>query len=141
MVVQKANKHKYRKLHSGPGLSFRGGGGVVTPTETNAHGDALRFMAMGPSLLQRVGTWRLAVGGWWRLVAVGGWRLVVPGGCPQGLSLTAGKKNAFLRTALFRLHRVHMHLPCGDETTRTSGTYRMRPVRLDPRLKGVCHKG
>ena len=63
---------------------------LVKPTETNVHGDALCFMVMGPSLLQRlaVGGWRLVgIGGWllmavgrWQLVAVGGWRLVVPGG-------------------------------------------------------------
>ena len=79
------------------------------PTETNVHGDALCFMIMGPSLLQRlvVGGWwplaavrgwrfvvrgRLAVGGWWQLAAVGdwwrlavgdGWQLAVPGGCPE----------------------------------------------------------
>ena len=46
----------------------------ATPTEKNVHGDALCFVVMGPSLLQR-----LAVGGW-RLVAVGGWRLAVGGG-------------------------------------------------------------
>ena len=32
----------------------RGGGGIIngfkTPTETNVHGDALRFMVMGPSV-------------------------------------------------------------------------------------------
>ena len=84
---------------------------LVTPTEMNFHGDALCFMVMGPSLLQKlaVGAWwqlavdggwcrlvvdggwwvaggggwqRLAVGGGWRLAVVGGWRLVVPGGCP-----------------------------------------------------------
>ena len=32
---------------------------TVTPTETSVHGDALCFMVMGPSLLQK-----LAVGGW-----------------------------------------------------------------------------
>ena len=37
--------------------------------------DALCFMVMEPSLLQR-----LALGGWWRLAAVGGWQLVVGGG-------------------------------------------------------------
>ena len=49
----------------------------VTPTETHVHGDALCFLVMGPSLLQR-----LVVGGWWQLAVGGGWRLVVPGGCP-----------------------------------------------------------
>ena len=62
--------------------------------EPNLHGDALCFMVIGLSLLQKlaVGGWRLAVGGWWRLAAagcgcwstvrvwwglpVGGWRLV-----------------------------------------------------------------
>ena len=66
------------------------------PTETNVHGDALCFMGMGHSLLQRlaVGGWRMAVrggcSGWWRLVAVGG---------PWGLSLRAvldKQKPAFL---------------------------------------------
>ena len=62
----------------GAGLSFRGRKKTfVTPTETNVHRNALCFMVMGPSLLQR-----LAVGGWWRLAVGGGWRLVVPGGCP-----------------------------------------------------------
>ena len=78
-------------------------------SRTNVHGDALCFLVIARSLLQRlaVGGWRrlvavgsgwwLAVGGWrglevgsWRLVAVGGWRwlvaggwrLVVPEGCP-----------------------------------------------------------
>ena len=55
----------------------------ATPTETNVHGDALCFMVMEPSLLQKLtvgGWWRLAVGGWWRLAAVGGWwGLVVSG--------------------------------------------------------------
>ena len=108
---------------------LKGGGGTfVTPTEKNAHGDALCFMVMGPSLLQKLavgGSWWLAVGGWWRLV-VGGWRRLVVGswwglgvggcwrlaavggrrlavGSPWGLSLRAvlGKKNfGFLRTAL-----------------------------------------
>ena len=58
-------------------------------TETNVQEDALCFMAMGPSLLQKLAvgsSWRLAVGGWWRL-AVGGWRLAV-----------------FLRTALHITH-------------------------------------
>ena len=93
----------------GLGRAFlKGGGGrkgFVTPTETNVHGDALCFMVIGPSLIQRlaVGGWRLAtvgggwclavagcwlvvVGGWrlaavgsWRLLAVGGWRLAVGG--------------------------------------------------------------
>ena len=66
------------------GLSLKrgggGGNGCVLPTETNVHGDALCFMVMGPSLLQR-----LAVGGWW--LAVGGWRLAVGG--PWGVSLRA----------------------------------------------------
>ena len=51
----------------------------MTPTEVNVHGDALCFMVMGPSLLQRLvvgGWWQLAVGGWWRL-AVGGWGSMV----------------------------------------------------------------
>ena len=57
--------------------------GFVTLTEMNVHRDALCFMAMGPSVLQR-----LAVGGWWRLVAVGGgWWLAVSS--PWGLSLRA----------------------------------------------------
>ena len=54
--------------------------GFVTPTETKVRGDAVRFLVMEPSLLQR-----LAVGGWWLAVG-GGWRrLAVPGGCPYGL--------------------------------------------------------
>ena len=42
--------------------------------------DALCFMVMGPSLLQRlaVGSWLLVVGGGWRL-AVGSWQLAVGG--------------------------------------------------------------
>ena len=50
----------------------------MTPTETNVHGaagDALCFMGMGPSLLER-----LVVGGWWLAVGGGWWRLMV-GGC------------------------------------------------------------
>ena len=58
------------------------------------HGDALCFMVLGPSQLQRlaVGGWRLVVGSGWQLAAVGsGWRLAVGGwwsleavlrGCP-----------------------------------------------------------
>ena len=60
-----------------------GGGGFVTPTETNAHGNALCFLVMGRSVLQRL--------------AVGGWRLVVGG--PWGLSFRAvlsKKKNWLL---------------------------------------------
>ena len=67
------------------GLSLRGEKIFVTPTEMKVHGDALCFVVMGPSLLQRlvVGGWRLVVGGGWRRLAVGGWRLVVPRGRPQ----------------------------------------------------------
>ena len=77
---------------------LKGGGGFVTPTEMNIHGDALCFMfntwtrhktaetvlavgsgwrlAVGGCCRSAVGSWRLAVGGWWQLaVAVGGWRL------------------------------------------------------------------
>ena len=74
-----------------PGALLKGGGGgFLTPTETNIHRDALYFLVMGPSLLQKlaggwwlvtVGGWRLVAGGWWGLVG-GGWRLEVPGGCP-----------------------------------------------------------
>ena len=82
----------------GQGCPERGGKRkrFITPTETNVHGDALCFMVMGPSLLQRlaVGGWRLAaVGGWWELAVGGGWwRLAVSGrwslgtvlqGCPS----------------------------------------------------------
>jgi len=42
--------------------------GFVPPTETNVHGDALCFVATGPSLFQR---W--AAGGWWRLAVGGPW--------------------------------------------------------------------
>ena len=45
---------------------------TVAPTATNVHGDAICFMVMGPSLLQRFAVCRLP------LVLVGGWRLVVP---------------------------------------------------------------
>ena len=64
--------HEFSKPPRFP-LALRGKGrkGFVTPTERNVHRDALRFMVMGPSLLQK--NWRLAVGGWRRL-AVGGWR-------------------------------------------------------------------
>ena len=83
----------------------------------NVHGDALCFLVMGPSLLQRLavdGWWRFAaVGGWrlaaicgWRLVAVGGgWRLVIPRGCPEGLSL----ESEFSRTALPAHGTPHPH--------------------------------
>ena len=69
------------------------------PTETNVHGDALCFMVMRPSLLQR-----LAVGGGWRLAVVGSWRLVAVGG-HWGLPLRAvlnkrNKQSGFLRAAL-----------------------------------------
>ena len=86
-----------------------GGGGFITPTATNVHGDSLCFLVVGHSLLQRLavvvggggrrfvvgGGWRLALGGWqlvavagWRRLAAvgGGWRLAVGG--PWGLSLT-----------------------------------------------------
>ena len=81
------------------GLSLRGRKkrGSVTPTETNAHRDALCFMDetwvrhktlenSTKKWLAVGGGWRLAVGGWWRLIAAGGWRLVgrlvIFGGCP-----------------------------------------------------------
>ena len=90
----------------------RGGGGgekkrSETPTESNVHGDALCFMAMGPCLLQRlvVGGWRLAFGGGWRLAVGGWWRLAVGGWWSLGLSLRAilnKKKPEFFRTALGR---------------------------------------
>ena len=57
---------------------------VVTPTETNVHGEALCFMVktwarhMTTETLLNNG-WQLEVGGGWRLT-VGGWRLVVAGG-------------------------------------------------------------
>ena len=83
----------------------------LTPAETMVHGDALCFMVMGPSLLQRLvvggwwplvvgGRWRLVVGGWWlgvgswqRLAVGGGWQLAVGG--PWGLCFRAvlRKKN------------------------------------------------
>ena len=70
-------------------------------SEANVHGDALCFMAIGPSLLQRLamadgGWWWLAVGGR-RLVAVGGWWSL--GAVLKGLCLTK-KKSGLLRTAL-----------------------------------------
>ena len=58
------------------------------PTEPNVHGDALRFVVMGP-LLQRLavgGKWRFVAGGGSQLAVGGGWRLAV--GSPWGLSLT-----------------------------------------------------
>ena len=51
----------------------------VTPTETNAHGDALYFVVMGPSLLQIGGWWLVAVGGW-QLAVGDGWQLLAVGG-------------------------------------------------------------
>ena len=60
--------------HTLAGLSLRGGGTFVTPTETNVHGD-LSASLLWDLLYFKV--WRLAVGGGWRrLAAVGGWRLV-----------------------------------------------------------------
>ena len=68
---------------STPGLSSRGkkGGGVVTPTETNVHGDALYFIVKtwarhkttetvlnnGRQLAAVGSGWRWAVGAWWRV--------------------------------------------------------------------------
>ena len=71
------------------GLSFRGEKDLRNADETNVHGDALCFLVMALSLLQRlaVGGWRLvAVGSRWRLAVGSGWRLAVGG--PWGLSLT-----------------------------------------------------
>ena len=78
-------------------------GGFVTPTETNVHGDALRFIVKAwarHKTAERVlsNGWRLvavgglAAGGWWwlvvwRLAVGGGWRWAVGG--PWGLSLRA----------------------------------------------------
>ena len=50
-------------------LKGGGGGGCITPTDTYVHGDALCFLVMGPSLLQR-------------LAVIGGWLSAVPGGFP-----------------------------------------------------------
>ena len=84
------------------------GEAFVTPTPTNDHRDALCFLVMGPSLLQR-----LAVGGWQRLAAVGGWRLVVGGGWRLALSVDGWRMavgglwgrslRAFLNKKIFRL--------------------------------------
>ena len=78
-----------------PGLSLWGKQrGFATPTETNSHGDTLRFMFKtrtrrkttkavlnnGWRLVAVGGCWRLLAVGSWRLVAVGGWRLAVGGG-------------------------------------------------------------
>ena len=55
--------------------------GFVTPTETNVHGDALRFMG---KTWARHKTTETVLNNGWRLAAVGGgWRLVVPGGDPS----------------------------------------------------------
>ena len=53
--------------------------GFVTPTETNLHRDALRFMF---KTWARHKTTETVLNNGWRLVAVGGgWRLVVPRSC------------------------------------------------------------
>ena len=74
------------------GEKGRGGGGLVTPTQTNLQEDALCFVVKTWARHNTTETglnngWRLAAvggGGWWRLAA-GGWRLVIP----WGLSLRA----------------------------------------------------
>ena len=53
-------------------------GGFVTPTETNVHGDALRFMGKTWARHKTTETvlnngWPLAAVGGWRRLAVGGW--------------------------------------------------------------------
>ena len=97
--------------------------------ETNVHGDALCFMAMGPPLLQR-----LPAGGWWWLAAVGGWRLVAVGsgwllasvgswrslgavlkGCPS-----QKKKTGFLKTALIYAY-LHSCQGCAWKGLRQGG--------------------
>ena len=62
---------------------LKGGGGSVTPTETNIHGHALCFMV---KTWARHNTTEAVLNSGWRLMAVGGWRLVAVGG-PWGLSL------------------------------------------------------
>ena len=77
--------------------------GVVTPTETNVHGDALCLVVKTWARHKTTegvlsNGWRLAaVGGWWQLV-IGGWRRLAVGGS-KGLSFTK-KKKEFLSTAL-----------------------------------------
>ena len=65
----------------------RGGGGFVTPTDSNAHGDASLLHGPDMGKTQNYGT-VLGMFGGWRLVAVDGWRLAAPGDCSEGLSLT-----------------------------------------------------
>ena len=97
--------HRLESRVRGAGLSLRtkGGGGIVTPTDPNVHGNTLCSMVktwarhkttetalnndwrltVGGGWRLAVGSgWRLAVGGW-QLAVGGGWRLVILGDCPK----------------------------------------------------------
>ena len=107
------------------------GRGFVLPTETNVHGDALCFVVMGPSVVQR-----LAVGGWQRL------RLVVGG--PWGLSL-----KGVLQKATKKIWIIRAALPPGLENDRPAprttvtapaAGCRLRPKSAPEVLPGACQR-
>ena len=84
-LLAERNPYWTRVICTSPDKGAREGEKSLRNTNINgAHRDALHFLVMGPSLLQRLAVgigWWFVIGGWWRL-AVGGWRSAVSG--PSG---------------------------------------------------------